>query len=238
MSGSPPSLTSPQHRTARLHSPVVQACRTISIQRSHSLHCGIIINSHLGEGCFPRHRMQWRFIATISKGLGEMQRMRERDGKCAQYTTSVCNTTVWPCMSSEVDEKNNGWQMLRTVNEYQVLLGRQRGGGKKPRLCNTLKYVLWTATRSLMCINSSDAESYQSLCAIKMTCSTIRVTGTAFACTIYACLHARYIRRYSEVSATDTHRSDHAFNFIQYESLLNLLIFSGEDTMSKPEKIS
>lgn len=114
----PPSLSVPLYSTSSPHilSLVLQACLTIFILCSHSLRRGIIINSHLGEGRFPHHRMQWRFIATISDGLGEMYRMRERWKLCT-YTTGYRVTTVWPCMSTEVDGKGNGWQMLRTVNE-------------------------------------------------------------------------------------------------------------------------
>lgn len=110
---SPSSLfLTPQSSTQQLLSP---GC-TISILCSQSLQCGIIINSHLGEGRLPHQRMQWRFIATISEGLGEMYRMRERWKLCT-YTTGFWVAPVWPCMSSEVDGKGNGWKMLRTVHE-------------------------------------------------------------------------------------------------------------------------
>lgn len=54
----------------------------------------------------------------------------ERDEKMCTYTTVFWVTTVWPCMSSEVDENNNGWQMLGTVNEYLVIFRGQKVGGK------------------------------------------------------------------------------------------------------------
>lgn len=101
------------HLLPRVH----QACCTISILCSHSLQCGIIINSHLGEGCFPHHQMQWRFIATISQGWGRW--------KLCTYTTGCWVTTVWPCKSSEVDGDRNWRQMLRTVNEWQSWMIRK-----------------------------------------------------------------------------------------------------------------
>ncbi len=73
--------------------------------------------------------MQWRFIATISKGLGEMYRMRERWKLCT-YTAGFWVATVWPCTSSEVDGKGNGWKMLRIVYECLVIFRRQGWGSK------------------------------------------------------------------------------------------------------------
>lgn len=64
--------------------------------------------------------MQWRFIATISKKGGEDCRNREKWKLCT-YTESFWVATVWPCVSGEVDETNNRWQMFRTVNEYLVI---------------------------------------------------------------------------------------------------------------------
>lgn len=51
---------------------------------------------------------------------GEDCRDREKWKSCT-YTTSFWVATVWPCVSGEVDEINNGWQMFRTVNEYLVI---------------------------------------------------------------------------------------------------------------------
>lgn len=102
---------------------------TISIPCSHFLQCGIIINSHLGMGCFPHQRMQWRFIATISKRVCVCRGGGGGGGggvaeKSCTYTTSFWVFTVWPCVSGEVDEINSGWQML---NEYRVIFW---GGGR------------------------------------------------------------------------------------------------------------
>lgn len=195
MIASPPSLSLPQYSTAHILSQVLQACCTISILCSHSLQCGIIINSHLGEGCFPHHRMQWRFIATISKGLGEIQRMRERWKLCT-YTTSFWVTIVWPCMSSEVDEKNNGWQMLRTVNEYLVIFGRQRGGGEYQGY----------AVHNNMCCEHRCKQWFnrcrkQSRCASNLTCTiwTKLIMVASAACVCLVCVHMQILWGLKEI---------------------------------------
>lgn len=57
------------------HPAPLPALRNVLLLCSHSLHCGIIINSHLGVLRFSHHRIQWRFMATILKGFGGMHRM-------------------------------------------------------------------------------------------------------------------------------------------------------------------
>lgn len=55
-----------------------------------------------------------------SKKGGEDCRDREKWKLCT-YTRSFWVATVWPCMSGEADEINNGWQMFRTLNEDLVI---------------------------------------------------------------------------------------------------------------------
>lgn len=117
-----------------LLSLVLRACCTISILCSHSLQCGIIINSHLGEGRFPHHRMQWRFIATISKGLGEMYRMRER-WKLYTYSTPLAFGLLLFGLVCPVRWMGKAMAMLRTINEYLVLFERTGKRVQISRLC-------------------------------------------------------------------------------------------------------
>lgn len=154
-----------------LLSLVLQACCTISILCSHSLQCGIIINSHLGEGRFPHHRMQWRFIATISKGLGEMYRMRERWKLCT-YTPGFWVTTVWPCMSSEVDGKGNGNAQNHKWVSSTLWEDREKGANIKAmlRVCN----MSCNQQFKLYKRGSTDSQNNQSFCDSNLTSSIWR----------------------------------------------------------------
>lgn len=120
-------------------SPVLTA-RTISILCSHSLQCDIIINSHLGEGCFPHHRMQWRFIATISKKRrGGLQRPREMEIVHIHHMLLGCY-----CLALSV--RRGGWdkQRMTNVENCKWVSGNLLRRGQESRLCCTLQYVLWT----------------------------------------------------------------------------------------------
>lgn len=143
MAASSPNQSLSHYSTAHLLSLVIQACCTISILCSHSLQCGIIINSNLGEGCLPHHRMQWRFIATISKGLGEMQRMGER------WKNVHIHHYVLGYYCLALHAQWGGWEQQWMTNAQNCKwvssnLQKTERRGQISWLCCTLQYVLWT----------------------------------------------------------------------------------------------
>lgn len=146
---------------------VLQACRTISILCSHSLHCGIIINSHLGEGRFPHHRMQWRFIATISKNKkgvgGDVQNVGEME---------IVHIHHWLlgyyCLALHVQWGGCVRQWMTNAQNYKwavTLEDREEGLNMDAMLCMTICAVNSNASCVVYNGDLTDAES--SLC---LTC--------------------------------------------------------------------
>lgn len=143
----------PLNSTAALSS--VLSDRTISIPCSHFLQCGIIINSHLGVGCFPHQWMQWRFIATISKRVCVCVVGWRRWWRGSREIVHIHHKLLGSyCLALRVCW--GGWDKQWMTNVKWVS-GNLLRKGQVSRLCCTLQYVLWTVEEAQLCTMSLGA---------------------------------------------------------------------------------